>query len=210
VSSAAPVTRLVVLASGNGSNLQAILDACAAGALPAQVVAVVSDRRDARALQRADAAGVPGVHVGRREGEDRAGYDARLADVVSGFDPDLVVLAGWMRLLTLAFLGWFPDMVVNLHPALPGELPGTGAIARAHAEGLDGTRTHTGVMVHLVPDEGVDDGPVLATETIALVPGESLADLEARVHTVEHRLLVNTLRDLCARRHPTSLEGAHP
>lgn len=204
------VTRLVVMASGNGSNLQAVLDACASGTLPAQVVAVVSDRRDATALQRAEAAGVPGVHVGRRDGEDRAGYDARLADVVSGFDPDLVVLAGWMRLLTLAFLGWFPDMVVNLHPALPGELPGTGAIARAHAEGLAGTRTRTGVMVHLVPDEGVDDGPVLAAEQVELRPGEPLADLEARLHAVEHRLLVDTLRTLCLRRHPTPLEGARP
>ena len=204
------VTRLVVLASGNGSNLQAVLDACADGSLAAQVTAVVSDRRSAFALQRADTAGVPGVHVGFREGETRAAYDARLADVVSGFDPDIVVLAGWMRLLTLDFLGWFPGMVVNLHPALPGELPGTHAIARAHAEGAAGSRTRTGVMVHLVPDEGVDDGPVLATEEISLRPGESLADLEARVHAVEHRLLVATLRDLAVRRQSTPLEGARP
>lgn len=204
------VTRLVVLASGNGSNLQAVLDACADGSLPAQVTAVVSDRRTAFALQRADTAGVPSVHVGFREGETRAAYDARLADVVSGFDPDIVVLAGWMRLLTLDFLGWFPDMVVNLHPALPGELPGTHAIARAHAEGVAGARTRTGVMVHLVPDEGVDDGPVLASEEIPLRPGESLADLESRVHAVEHRLLVATLRDLAVRRQSTPLEGARP
>jgi phosphoribosylglycinamide formyltransferase-1 len=202
------VTRFVVMASGNGSNLQAVLDACASGALSAQVAAVVSDRRDAFALQRAETAGVPSVHVGLREGEARASYDARLADVVSGFDPDIVVLAGWMRLLTLDFLGWFPGMVVNLHPALPGELPGTHAIARAHAECEAGTRTRTGVMVHLVPDEGVDDGPVLATEEIDLRPDESLSDLEARVHAVEHRLLVSTLRDLCLRRPTLPLEGA--
>lgn len=204
------VTRLVVMASGNGSNLQAVLDACASGALSAQVAAVVSDRRDAFALQRAETAGVPGVHVGLRDGETRASYDARLADVVSGFDPDIVVLAGWMRLLTLDFLGWFPGMVVNLHPALPGELPGTHAIARAHAECQAGTRTRSGVMVHLVPDEGVDDGPVLAAEEIELHPGESLSDLEVRVHAVEHRLLVSTLRDLCLRRPTLPLEGARP
>lgn len=210
MTSADHVTRLVVLASGHGSNLQAVLDACAGGSLPAQVVAVVSDRRDAFALQRADSAGVPGVHVGRREAETRSAYDARLADVVSGFDPEIVVLAGWMRLLTLDFLGWFPGMVVNLHPALPGDLPGTHAIERAHAEGEAGVRTRTGVMVHLVPDEGVDDGPVLASEEILLRSGETLDDLEKRVHAVEHRLLVSTLRDLCLRHPSTPLEGARP
>lgn len=192
-----PHKRLVVLASGNGSNLQAVIDACADGRLPATVVAVVSDVAHARALDRADTAGIPTVHVGRRPGETRADYDARLADVVSGFDPDWVVLAGWMRLLTMNFLGWFPGMVVNLHPALPGELPGTHAIQRAWAEHLDGTRTRTGVMVHLVPDEGVDDGPVLATEQVAITAEDDLATLEARIHAAEHRLLVDVLHRLC-------------
>ena len=109
--------------------------------LPADVVAVVSDQADAGALVRAGDAGVPAVHVGRHAGEARADYDARLADVVAGFGPDLVVLAGWMRILTMSFLGWFPDRVVNLHPALPGELPGTHAIERAWHEALAGERT---------------------------------------------------------------------
>lgn len=192
-----PEKRIAVLACGNGSNLQAIIDACADGRLHATVVAVVSDVPHARALDRADAVGIPTVHVGRRAGEARADYDARLADVVSGFDPDWVVLAGWMRLLTMSFLGWFPGMVVNLHPALPGELPGTHAIERAWAEHLAGTRTRTGVMVHLVPDEGVDDGPVLATEEVAILPDDEFARLEARIHAAEHRLLVDTLQRLC-------------
>ncbi|MDO8361758.1 MAG: phosphoribosylglycinamide formyltransferase [Actinomycetota bacterium] len=189
--------RLVVLASGNGSNAQAIIDACARGELPAQVMAVVSDKADAYALVRADAAGLPAVHVGRRNGETRADYDARLAEIVTGFDPDWVVLAGWMRVLTLSFLGWFPRMVVNLHPALPGELPGLHAIERAHQEAAAGMRTSTGVMVHLVPDEGVDDGPVLATAEVPILPGDTLADLEQRVHATEHQLLVETLHRLC-------------
>ncbi len=189
--------RLVVLASGNGSNAQAIIDACASGELPAEVMAVVSDRGDARALVRADAAGLPAVHVGRRSNETRSDYDARLADIVTGFDPDWVVLAGWMRVLTLSFLGWFPGMVVNLHPALPGELPGLHAIERAHAEAVAGTRTSTGVMVHLVPDEGVDVGPVLATATVPILPSDTLEALEQRVHAVEHTLLVQTLTGLC-------------
>ena len=140
-------------------------------------------------------------YIGKRPGESRADYDARLADLVSGFDPHWVVLAGWMRVLTMNFLGWFPGMVVNLHPALPGELPGTHAIQRAFAEHQEGRRTRTGVMVHLVPDEGVDVGPVLAFEEVAIGIDDTLDVLEARMHAVEHRLLVATLRDLCTAPH---------
>ena len=189
--------RLVVLVSGSGSNLQAIIDACADERLPADVVAVVSNKPDVFALQRADAAGVPAVHVGVHPGEDRGDYDARLADVVAGFDPDLVVLAGWMRILTMSFLGWFPNRVVNLHPALPGELPGTRAIERAWDEATAGERTATGVMVHLVPDEGVDDGPVLGTATIDIDVDAGFDAFAALVHDTEHRLLVDTLTELC-------------
>lgn len=191
--------RLVILASGSGSNAQAIIDACASGSLPAEVMAVVSDHADARALVRADAAGLPAVHVGRRPGEPRSDYDARLADIVTGFDPDWVVLAGWMRVLTVSFLGWFPGMVVNLHPALPGEFPGMHAIERALDEARAGGRTHTGVMVHLVPDEGVDAGPVLATAEVPILQGDTLDELERRIHAIEHLLLVDTLRGLCTR-----------
>lgn len=191
--------RLVILASGNGSNAQAVIDACAAGTLPAEVTAVVSDQDEAHALVRANTAGLPAVHVGRRAGESRGDYDARLADIVSGFDPDWVVLAGWMRVLTMNFLGWFPGMVVNLHPALPGELPGLHAIERAFEEAERGERERTGVMVHLVPDEGVDEGPVLATATVPIMPGDTLDELAARVHATEHLLLVDTLRTLCIR-----------
>jgi phosphoribosylglycinamide formyltransferase-1 len=188
---------LVVLASGQGSNLQAIIDACADGRLPATVAAVVSDHADAHALVRAGTAGIPAVHVGRHEGEPRSDYDARLADVVAGFGPDFVVLAGWMRILTMSFLGWFPERVVNLHPALPGELPGTHAIERAWHEALAGERTATGVMVHLVPSESVDDGPVLATSTVPIHPDDTLESLTARVHRAEHELLIAALAPLC-------------
>lgn len=191
------MTRLVVLASGDGTNLQAILDACADGRLPARVTAVVSNKPGSGALQRAADAGVPYVHVAPHPGEPRADYDARLADIVTGFDPGWVVLAGWMRVLSMSFLGWFPGMVVNLHPALPGELPGVGAIERAWREAQGGCRDHTGVTVHLVPDEGVDDGPVLATATVAIHPFDTLESLTERVHCVEHRILVETLATLC-------------
>jgi formyltetrahydrofolate-dependent phosphoribosylglycinamide formyltransferase len=191
------MTRLVVLASGTGTNLQAILDACADGRLPTGVAAVVSNKAGSGALQRAADAGVPFVHVAPHAGEPRADYDARLADIVSGFDPDWVVLAGWMRILSMSFLGWFPGMVVNLHPALPGELPGVDAIERAWHEAQSGIRDHTGVMVHLVPDEGIDDGPVLATAKVFIHPSDTLESMTNRVHDVEHRLLVETLATLC-------------
>ncbi|MET0909939.1 MAG: formyltransferase family protein, partial [Ilumatobacteraceae bacterium] len=127
-------TRLVVLASGDGSNLQAILDACAAGQVPARVTHVVSDRPEARALQRAEAAGgVTAVSCVAGADEERTAYDERLARVVARANPDWVILAGWRRLLSMAFLGRFPGRVVNLHPALPGQLPGLHAIERAHA-----------------------------------------------------------------------------
>lgn len=194
--------RLVVMASGNGSNLQTVLDACSNGSLTvhAEVVAVVSNQSGAYALQRAADAGVPSVHVRRQTDEARSDYDARLADIVAGFDPDLVVLAGWMRILTTAFLGWFPDRVINLHPAKPGDLPGTHAIERAWQEALAGERTETGVMVHLVHDEGVDTGPTLASATVPIELDDTLDTLTERIHTTEHRVLVDTILSLCEQR----------
>jgi formyltetrahydrofolate-dependent phosphoribosylglycinamide formyltransferase len=199
-------TRIVVLVSGDGSNLQAILDACADGRIHADVVAVVSNRPDAHALERADLADVPAVRVKALAGEARSDYDARLADVVAGFAPDHVVLAGWMRILTMSFLGSFVERVINLHPALPGDLPGTRAIERAWEQSRAGQRDHSGVMVHLVPDEGVDDGPVLATRRVPIGPHESLEEFGERMHDTEHALLVEVLGEIC---HP-SHQRIHP
>jgi phosphoribosylglycinamide formyltransferase-1 len=185
--------RIVVLASGSGSNLQAIIDACDSGRIDGAVTHVVSDRREAFALQRAAAAGILTTHLPRGDGESRADYDTRLADVVEAEQADIVVLAGWMRILTMSFLSRFPERVVNLHPALPGELPGTDAVARAYEQARRGERTSTGVMVHLVPDEGVDDGPVLGTTSVPILADDTLDSLTNRVHDAEHRLLVDVL-----------------
>ena len=196
--------RLVVLASGSGTNLQAVIDASADGRLPAEVVHVIADRGDAYALVRANAAGIPATHLPRHAAEARPDYDARLGDAVGDAEPDFVVLAGWMRILTMNFISRFPGRIVNLHPALPGELPGTNSIARAWAEFERGERSATGAMVHLVPDEGVDDGPVLATATVAIRPADTLDTLTERVHATEHRLLVDTLAVLCTDPPPDS------
>jgi len=190
------ITRLVVLVSGYGSNLQAILDACAGGELAAQVVAVISNRMDAYGLERARQAEVPAITHPRPKGVDRREYDQSLAEVVLDFEPDFIILAGWMLILSSTFLDHFPDQVVNLHPALPGTFPGTHAIEHAYNAFQQGEIQHTGVMVHLVPDEGVDDGPVLAQEIVPIYPEDSLEILEERVHRIEHHLLIQAIGSL--------------
>jgi len=186
--------RLVVLLSGNGSNLQAILDACGNQVLPASVVCVISNKADAYGLTRASKAGLEAVYIPKLETESRREYDARLADCIATKLPDYIVLAGWMRILTSAFLDRFPNRVINLHPALPATFPGTHAIERAFKAYQCGEIDHTGVMVHFVPDEGVDDGPVLATEIIPIRPTDTLDSLEVHIHEVEHKLLVEALK----------------
>ena len=187
---------LVVLISGNGSNLQAILDACKSGELNAEVESVISNKADAYGLVRAKNAGVEAIHFAKQGDESRNEYDARLAELVVSKQPDYVVLAGWMRILTSPFLNHFPDRVVNLHPTLPGTFPGTHAIERAFEAHRRGEIQHTGIMVHLVPDEGVDNGLVLATEVVPINKNDTLDTLEARVHRAEHILLVNTLKKI--------------
>lgn len=190
--------RLVVLASGFGSNLQAIVDSCASGELPAEVAAIVSDQPEAYALERARSAGIPAVYHPwkpyREEGKDRRTYDADLAELVLSYRPALVILAGWMRILKSAFLDRFPMQVINLHPALQGMFPGTHAIERAWDQFQKGEIRHTGVMVHYVPDEGVDDGPVIVQEEVSIHSTDTIETLEARIHEVEHRLLINATR----------------
>ena len=190
--------RLAVLASGSGSNLGAILAACANGSLDANVVLVAGDRPNAGAFDRAKAAGVPATVVLEVPADRsmRRAWAIDLGSLVAVHKPDWVVLAGFMRILPAEFLNQFPNRVVNLHPALPGEFVGTRAIERALTEAKDGLRTSTGIMVHLVPDEGVDNGPVLATQVVPILPEDDLAALSTRVHQAEHLLLVETLRTL--------------
>jgi len=191
--------RLVVLISGNGSNLQAILDACASGELHASVVTVISNKPEAYGLTRAKNAGIESVYFPKLENESRREYDTRLADYVITRLPDYIVLAGWMRLLSSFFLSCFPNRVMNLHPALPGMFPGTHAIERAFEAYQRGEIDHTGVMVHLVPDEGVDNGPVLGTDIVHIHKDDTLEALESRVHETEHCLLINTLKQLISK-----------
>ncbi len=193
-------SRLVVLISGNGSNLQAILDSCASGELDATVVSVISNKAEAYGLIRARNTGIESIHFPKLENESRNEYDARLAAYVSTCLPDYVVLVGWMRILSSSFLSSFPNRVVNLHPALPETFPGTHSIERAYEAYQLKEIKHTGVMVHLVPDEGVDNGPVLATEIVPIFADDTLESLEARVHQTEHKLLITTLKQLITKK----------
>lgn len=191
--------RLVVMVSGSGTNLAAILAACGQdpdgpapgeGGLEAKVVLVISNDPDAYALTRAKRAGVA-TSVLPHDGRDRAEYDTELAYEARIVGADLVVLAGWNRILTQHFLDH--HRVVNLHPAKPGAFPGLGAIEQAYQAWTDGRITSGGVMVHFVPDEGVDTGPVIDWEEVPFLEGDTLEAFEARVHGVEHRLLVHSI-----------------
>ncbi len=198
------MTRIAVLISGFGSNLEAILEATEAGQLPGvEVALVVSNRAEAYGIKRAIRHGVPVIYFPlapyTKAGRSRREYDAQLAAILRAFDVEWVVQAGWMHLFSSAFLDQFPSRVVNLHPALPGQFPGTHAIERAYQAYQRGEITHTGVMVHLVPDEAVDAGPVVAQEVVPIYPADSLEELESRIHAVEHRLLVQALYDLCCK-----------
>jgi len=171
-----------VLASGEGTNLQALIDC----GLP--ISAVASNRSGSRALHRAQTAGIPTAVF--ELGDDRAARDAAMADWLEERGVRLVVLAGYMQLLTPAFLARFPGRIVNVHPSLLPDFPGLQAIEQAVAAGV---RT-TGVTVHLV-DEGIDTGPVLRQEPVPVEPVDTLVE---RIHSVEHRLLPEVVSELCA------------
>jgi len=183
--------RLVVLVSGAGTLLQELLDAQADGRLDAQVVAVGSDRPGVAGLERAAAAGVPSFVHPLAKGADRAVWDRELTALVDRYQPDLVVSAGFMKLLGAAFLDRFGDRTINTHPALLPAFPGMHAVADALAQGVQ----VTGATVFRV-DAGVDSGEILAAEPVPVLPGDDVETLHERIKIVERRLLVDTVNQL--------------
>ncbi len=196
------VVRLVVCASGNGSNFQALIDAIAKGVIKgASIEALICDTPGAGCIDRALRHGIPVWCVplpagARRGSQRRVEWDRRLAEVAASFAPDWILLLGWMRLLGTSFLNRFPGRVVNLHPALPGTFPGTHAIEDAYHAFREGRITKTGIMLHLVPDEGVDCGPVLQSTEVDIVDTDTLESLTERIHDAEHREVVALVRQL--------------
>jgi phosphoribosylglycinamide formyltransferase-1 len=185
--------RVGVLASGAGTNLQAILDRVH-GREGVEVVAVASDQPGAPALERAARVGVPADVFPLQTAYAREERDAAIADFLERHGVELVVLAGYMALLAPAFLARFPGRVINVHPALLPAFPGLRAIEQA----LDYGVKVFGVTVHFV-DEGVDTGAVIAAEPVPVVDGDTVESLRARVHEAEHRLLPKVVAELCAR-----------
>ncbi len=186
--------RIVVLASGTGSNLQAILDRLH-GREGIEVVGVGSDKPGARALERAREAGVEAGLFPRDEYPDREARDAAMGDWIEARDADLVVLAGYMQLLSPAFVARFRNRVVNVHPALLPAFPGLDAIGQALEAGVEAT----GVTVHFV-DEGVDTGPAIVQREVAVPADRDRAALEAAIHAVEHELYSEAIRMIAAGR----------
>lgn len=187
--------RIAVIASGRGSNLQAILDAIAAGTLDAEIVGVWSDRRDAFALQRARAAGVPAHLVRPRDYGDRTGHDAALFGAIDLAEPELIVCAGYMRLIGAAAVDARPGRMINIHPSL---LPAFKGL-HTHQQALDAGVTEHGASVHVVTAD-LDGGPVLSQARVPVLPGDTADSLAARVLTREHPLLLETLRWIAERR----------
>ena len=183
--------RLVVLVSGSGTLLQAVLDASTAGQLNAHVVAVGADRAAAYGLVRAEAAGVGTFVHPLAKGADRAVWDAELTDLVAAFRPDLVVSAGFMKLVGPAFLDRFKGRMINTHPALLPSFPGIHAVRDALAHPV----LVTGATVFCV-DEGIDSGRILAQEPVRIEPGDTEAFLHERIKIVERRLLIDTVNQL--------------
>jgi phosphoribosylglycinamide formyltransferase 1 len=182
--------RIVVLASGTGTNLQAILDSLH-GRDGFAVVGVGSDKREARALGRAREAEIETAVFPREEFADRAARDAAMGNWIAGLEPDLVALAGYMQLLSPGFVGRFRDRIVNVHPALLPAFPGLDAIGQALAAGVD----TTGVTVHFV-DEGVDTGPPILQREVPVPASRDREELENAVHAVEHQLYPEAIRTL--------------
>jgi phosphoribosylglycinamide formyltransferase 1 len=188
--------RLVVLVSGSGSNLQALLDACADPGYGASVVAVGADRPDIRALERATSTGVPTFVTRLTDFADRAAWDTALTEAVAAHEPDLVVSAGFMKLVGPAFLRRFEGRMVNTHPALLPSFPG----ARGVRDALEYGAKVTGVTVHFV-DAGVDSGPVIAQAAVPVLHGDDEDKLHERIKTVERALLVETVGRLVREGH---------
>jgi phosphoribosylglycinamide formyltransferase-1 len=179
-----PATRVAVLISGEGTNLQALIDAAQAGQLGARIVAVVSNRAAARGLERARAAGIEALHLPAGRAQARADYDAALAALLGPFEPDLLVLAGFMRIFSVEFVEQFAGRMLNIHPSLLPKHPGLDTHRRALAAG---DRWH-GATVHFVTAE-LDAGPAIIQYRLPIRPGDTAEGLAQRVHVGEHVIL---------------------
>ena len=183
------VLNIGVLVSGSGSNLQSILDACAAGSLKARIVCVISNNADAYALERARKAGIPALHLDHRAHSGREAYDLALVATLREFAVELVVMAGFMRIITPVLLDAFPMAVMNIHPALLPAFPGL----HAQRQALDYGVKIAGCTVHLV-DPGTDTGPIIIQAAVPILDSDTEQTLSARIQKEEHRIYPEAIK----------------
>ena len=192
---------VVVLISGSGSNLLALLQATKNPLFPAKVLAVGSDR-PAPGLEHADLYGVPTFVVEERHFANRDSWAEKIGENISHLDPDLIILAGFMKVLPKSFVAKFSPRIINIHPALLPNFPGAHAVRDALASGAG----ETGATVHIV-DDGVDTGPILAQEAVAVLPADDENTLHERIKLVEHKLLIETVKFLASKQLEPSKVG---
>ncbi|MBS0582509.1 MAG: phosphoribosylglycinamide formyltransferase [Proteobacteria bacterium] len=180
---------LAVLCSGRGSNLQALIDATSTGTLPARIAAVCSDKPNCTALTRARQAGIATRSLRQRDFPDRAAFDRALFADAAQFAPDLIVLAGYMRIIDPAVVAQWQGRMINIHPSLLPKYPGL----RTHQRAIDAGDAEHGASVHYVSAE-LDGGPVIAQAALPVVAGDTAETLAARLLPLEHHLLVATAR----------------
>lgn len=178
-----PLPKLAVLISGNGSNLQSIIDHIRNGFLQAQIAVVISNQPDAYGLQRAHKAGIPTIVIAHDMYENRKIFDRAILNELKRFDVEWVILSGFMRILGTEFLSKYNNKVINIHPSLLPKYPGLQAIQKA----FQNVESETGVTVHYV-NEGVDTGSIILQEKVTITPEDTLESLEKKVHQVEHQL----------------------
>ncbi|MFC7393492.1 phosphoribosylglycinamide formyltransferase [Scopulibacillus cellulosilyticus] len=183
--------KLAVFASGNGSNFQAIAEAVRSGELYAEIVLVVCDKKQAYVIERAKSFGIETFAASPKDFENKSAYEQAILEQCQGRHVDLIVLAGYMRLVGTTLLSAYRNKIVNLHPSLLPAFPGLNAIEQAVRAGVK----VTGVTVHYV-DEGMDTGPIIAQEPVRIYENDSIDEIEARIHQTEHSLYPKTIANL--------------
>lgn len=186
-----PRKRVVVFISGGGSNMVALAKACAAPDFPAEIVAVFSDKADAGGLAKAEALGIPTQVFERRAFASKDAHEAAILEALAEIQPDIICLAGYMRLLSAHFIRPYEGRMLNIHPSLLPLFPGL----HTHQRAIDAGMAEAGCTVHIVT-EGMDEGPVVAQARVPVLPGDTAETLAARVLVEEHRLYAEALRDM--------------
>ena len=178
-----PLSKIVVLISGSGSNLQSFIDACEEGRVDGKIMAVISNRPGVKGLDRAAAANIPNIVVDHRAFESREEFDQYLAEIINEFTPDLIVLAGFMRILTGGFVNQFVGKLINIHPSLLPSYPGLNT----HQRAIEAGDSVAGATVHFVTPE-LDGGPAILQAQVPILSTDSSAELAARVLVEEHKI----------------------